>query len=354
MKIDRYLEGMIERDASDLFLRGGSNPKVRVYGEVVDLDNSYIEAGEMLFLIKEIVSEEKMHELYENKNYEGAFYFRDHWRFRVSVFFQRNSLALVIRKIDLRIEDFNSLNLPGEVLGPLCQERRGLVLLTGTTGSGKSTTIASMIEYINNHYKRHILSIEEPIEFTFEDKKSIINQREIGKDVKNYPDALRQFSLHSPDVLFIGNMRDGETMRAALDAAETGVLVFSTIHSVNASQTVERIMSFFAPYQHKQVLLQLSQLLKGVISLRLIPEKGQKGLFPIYEVMTLTPTISRLLRDFNIKDIPKYIEEGSVYGMVSFEQKLLEVVRSGKITTETAIDFSERKEELKMKIQHNL
>ncbi len=354
MKIGKYLEKMIEKDASDLFIRAGSVPKVRICGDVVDLDGKTLSPDEVLKITRDIFNEDELKGLFSTKSYEGAIYFRDHWRLRISAFYQRNSLALVLRKIDLRISSFEELNLPVKVLQSLCTERRGLVLLTGTTGSGKSTAIAAMIEYINKSFKKHILSIEEPIEFTFTDKKSIINQREIGRDVEGYQAALRQFALHSPDVIYIGNIRDKETMRAALEAAETGVLVVSTIHSVNAPQTVERIMNFFPPHQHNQILMQLSQLLKGVVSLRLVPQKGRDGLIPIYEVMVLSPTISRLLRECDIVEIPQYIEEGDVYGMVSFEQKLIEFVKQKKLDPEIALSFSDKKEELRMRIKHNL
>ncbi|MCD6539845.1 MAG: PilT/PilU family type 4a pilus ATPase [Candidatus Omnitrophica bacterium] len=352
MIIDRWLNKMVEIRGSDLFLRAKSPPKVRLFGEVVKLDEKKLEPPDLEEMIKELLTEEGFNELSQKKSYEGAFYFRENWRMRISVFYQRNSLALVIRAINLNILSFEELNLPSQVLRSLCAEKRGLVLLTGTTGSGKSTAIASMIEYINKNYRRHILSIEEPIEFTFTDKNSIINQREIGKDVDSYLGALRQFTLHSPDVIFIGNIRDEETMRAALDAAETGVLVFSTLHTVNASQTVERIISFFPSHQHPQVLMQLSQLLKGVVSLRLLPAKDGKGLIPAYEVMVLSPSISRLIRENKVWEIPSYIEQGEVYGMVSFEQMFLRLVKEGKIDKETAISFSDKKEELRMRIEH--
>ncbi|MBN2119814.1 MAG: PilT/PilU family type 4a pilus ATPase [Candidatus Omnitrophica bacterium] len=352
MLIDKQIEKMIELGGSDLFLRAGSVSKLRLFGDIITIDENIITAEHMFKIVKEIVPPESLETLYARKNYEGAFYFKENWRMRVSVFYQRNSLALVIRKIDLRIQDFEYLNLPGNVLKSLCKEKRGLILLTGTTGSGKSTAIASMIEHINKNFRFHVLSIEDPIEFTFTDKESIINQREIGKDVETYSAALRQFALHSPDVIFIGNIRDEETMRAALEAAETGVLVFSTLHTVNAPQTVERIISFFPTHQHTQVLMQLSQILKGVVSVRLIPRKEGKGLVPSYEIMVLSPTVSRLIRESKIWEIPRYMEEGEIYGMMSFEQCLIKLVREGKIHSEVAISTSDKKEELRLRLQN--
>jgi len=225
-------------------------------------------------------------------------------------------------------------------------ERRGLVLLTGTMGSGKSTTIASMVEYINNNAHKHIFTLEEPIEFTFTDKKSLINQRELGKDVSSYPAALRSFPLQSPDVIYIGNIRDLETMQAALIVAETGVLVLSTLHTVNAPQTVERIINFFPPHQHPQIRTQLSFLLKGVISLRLIPVKDGKSRVPAAEVMTLTPTIARLIREGKIWEMTRFLEESEMFGMVSFNQSLSKLVKDGLVTEAEAMEYADSKDEL--------
>ncbi len=351
MTLAKYVERMIKMEASDLFLRLNAVPLARVYGEVVPLMMEVISAEMMDEILREVVIEQDRPVLEQQRGYEGAIWFGGDIRLRISVFYQRGTPSIVIRKIDLRISTFDELLLPGTALQALCEQKRGLVLLTGTTGSGKSTTIASMIEYINKNFKKHILSIEEPIEFTFKDKNSIINQREVGKDVRSYADALRQFALHSPDVIFIGQIRDEETMKAALTAAETGVLVLSTLHTVNAPQSVERILSYFLPHQHSQVLMQLSQLLKGVVSQRLVPKKKGAGLVPAYEVMVLSPSVSRLIREGKIWEIPRYIEEGDIYGMVSFEQTLLRLVKSSVISTETALQFTDKKEELQMRLQ---
>jgi twitching motility protein PilT len=258
---------------------------------------------------------------------------------------QRNWPALVIRNIRSDIQSFEELNLPAKVLKELSLESRGLVLLTGSAGSGKSTTIASMIECINTNTSKHILTVEEPIEFTFKDKKSIINQRELGRDVSSYAVALRAFTLQSPDVIFIGNIRDYETMSAALTAAETGVLVLSTLHTVNAAQSVERIINFFPQYQHQEVRTQLSSLLKGVISLRLLPLKDGPGRIPAYEAMLLTPTISRLIREGKVWEITPFIEDGTIFGMQSFNQSLVKLVREGKVSEEMAASFSDNRDE---------
>ncbi len=352
MLINRFVEKTIEIKGSDLFLRVNSVPMARVCGDIVRLSDEIVNSDLMERMIRDFVKDDEIMIMEQNHGYEGAAWFKDNWRIRIGIFYQRGTPSMVIRIIDLRISGFEELRLPSEALKNLCAQRRGLVLLTGTTGSGKSTTIASMIEYINQTQKKHILSIEEPVEFTFKDKNSIINQREIGKDVKDYAIALRQFALHSPDVIFIGNIRDEETMSAALTAAETGVLVFSTLHTVNAPQTIERILSFFPPYQQDQISMQLSQLLKGVVSLRLIPKKDKTGLVACSEVMVLSPTVSRLIRERKINEIPRYIEEGEIYGMTSFEQSLLKLVKGSVIDAQTALSFSDKKEELQMRIQN--
>lgn len=342
---------MVEKDVSDVFIRANGKLRGRVYSKVVAISENIITSGDVEKIIKEIVSDKYGEKLNNEKGCEFAYWYKEFWRFRVGVFYQRNSLALVVRKIDLRIPTFEELNLPGEILEKFCRERRGIVFLTGITGSGKSTTIASMIEYINNNFGRHIFTVEEPIEFTFEDNKSVINQREIGVDVWSYKDALKQFTLHSPDVIYIGNIRDVETCYAALAIAQTGVLVFSTLHAVNAVSTIERIVNFFPPYQHTFILNQLSFLLKGVLSQRLLPREDKPGLIPAYESMVLSPSISRLIRENKLWEIPKYIESGSIYGMRSFQESLLTLLESNKITTEVALDYADKKEELAMKLR---
>jgi twitching motility protein PilT len=346
MKIRDYLKLMVEKNASDLFFRAGADIRMRIDGKVAAIDEHIVSAEEVKEAIKDLTSKEMKDFLREGLDADFGLYVPQlDNRFRVSIFMQRALPALVIRNIRKHIQTFEELNLPAEVLKKLCMEMRGLVLLTGTMGSGKSTALASMIEYINENSCRHILTIEEPIEFEFKDKKSIINQRELGIDVVSYPIALRALTMQSPDVIYIANIRDPETMSAALTAAETGVLVLSTLHTVNAPQTVERIINFFPPHQHQQTRDQLSSLLKGVISLRLVPAKEGAGRLPSYEVMMLTPTISRLIREAKTCDIPHFIEDGAVFGMQSFNQSLVHLVKEGKVSEEQAGNFADNKEE---------
>ena len=352
MGINEYLKLMVEKNASDMFFRAGANVRMRINGAITSLDERIISLEEVNEAVRELTSNELRDFLQRNLDVDFGIYLpKIRHRFRVSIFMQRNWPALVIRNIRSDIQSFEELNLPPDVLKTLSLESRGLVLLTGSAGSGKSTTIASMIEYINNHKQKHILTIEEPIEFTFEDRKSIINQRELNLDVSSYPSALRAFTLQSPDVIFIGNIRDHETMFAALTAAETGVLVLSTLHTVNTAQTIERIVNFFPPHQHSEMRTQLSLLLKGVISLRLLPRQDGRGRIPACEVMLLTPTISRLIREAKIWEIPRFIKEGEIFGMRSFTQSILKLIQEGLISKEVALEFCDNKDELNLALK---
>ena len=349
MEIKDLIKIMVDKDGSDLFFRTGATPRLRLDGKVVSAGTQEITLEQAKKAVEDLATPEQREALKKNLDVDFALFIEEFKRrFRVSVFTQRGSSSMVIRNVRNYIQNFEELKLPTEVLKKLSTENRGLVLLTGSAGSGKSTTIASMIEYINANTQKHILTVEEPIEFIFKDKNSFINQRDLGIDVLSYEIALRSFTLQSPDVIYISNIRDQQTMSAALTAAETGVLVLSTLHTINASQTVERIINFFPPHQHEQTRIQLSYLLKGVISLRLVPTKGKGGRIPAYEVMLLTPTISRLIREGKVWEIPQYIEEGGIFGMQSFNQTLVKLVRDGTIGEAEAMEFSDNREEFSL------
>lgn len=346
MTFKEILDTIIKHDASDAFIVPGGPLRARVYTEVRTIDDSVFTNREVEKFVAEITDPIDKERLKENRSCEMGIDHDSRWRFRIGIFYQNDALCIALRKIDLNLLSFDELNLPGSTLRKLCGERRGLVLLAGLTGSGKSTAIAATIEYINQNFGRHIITIEEPIEFTFKDKKSIINQRELGRDVRTYQKGLRETALHSPDVLYIGNIRDRETCYAALSAAETGVLVFSTLHTVNAVSTIERIVSFFPPEQHELIFNQLSFLLKAVVSLRLLPRSDKQGLIPAYEVMTLSPTIGSLINKHKIWEIPQHISSGQIYDMISFNQCLWELIRKKQISVETALQNSDEKENL--------
>jgi len=352
MSIKEILKIIVDKDASDLFYRAGGKPRARIDGKVEVISEKVLTVEDVNRAVDDLTSEQQKSNFKKNLDVDFAIYLEEFKRrFRVSIFMQRNWPAIIIRNVPSQVQTFEDLNLPAEVLKKLSLEKRGLVLLTGSAGSGKSTTLAAMIEHINSNAQKHILTVEEPIEFTFKDNLCTINQRELALDVSTYSAALRAFTLQSPDVIFIGNIRDAETMQAALTAAETGVLVLSTLHTVNASQTVERIINFFPPYQHTEMRTQLSMLLKGVISLRLLPRKSGSGRIPAYEVMLLTPTISRLIREAKTFEIPRFIEEGQLFGMQSFNQSLVKLVKDGLVSEEVASEFADNADELSLALK---
>jgi len=346
MSIKNMLKQMAERKASDLFYRVGGPIRFKIDGALVALDDKILTAEDLVEAVEDLTTP-KQREVFKSKlDVDFAVYVAElDLRFRVSVFMQRNWPSIVVRIVNKEVQTFEDLNLPANILKRLSMEKRGLVLLTGSMGSGKSTTIASMIEYININSKKHILTVEEPVEYTFKDKGSLINQRELGIDVTTYQSALRALTLQSPDVIFISNICDLETMSSAITAAETGVLVLSTLHTINAAQSIERIINFFPIHHHQEVRNQLSFLLKGVISLRLIPSISGTGRVPAYEIMLLTPTISRLIKEGKISEISKFIDEGVILGMQSFNQSLVKLVREGKVSEEQAAEFSDNKDE---------
>jgi len=346
---------MVEKNASDLFIRPGGYLSARILTEVRPISKDKLSVEDVETLVSKLADEYEKDRLLKTKSCEFTSFSSEgdkRWRFRIAIFYQKNNPTIAIRKIDLNILTFRDLNLPSPVLENLCRERRGLILLTGITGSGKSTTIASMIEFINNNFGKHILTVEEPIEFIFEDKKAMINQREVGRDVLSYGDALRQAVFHSPDVIYIGNIKDRETCHAALTAAETGALVLSTVHSVNATSTVERLINFFPSEQHSFIFNQLAFLLKGVVSLRLLPRIDGEGLIPSYEIMILSPTVSGLINKAMIREIPHYLTTSGIYGMNSFNQSLLDLVKQKKISAEVALDNSDEKNNLALQLKN--
>jgi twitching motility protein PilT len=273
-------------------------------------------------------------------------------RFRCAIFQQRGTVGLVLRVIPARILTTRELMLP-PVLERICDEARGLVLCTGTTGSGKSTTLAGMIDYINSGRTDHIITIEDPIEFLHRDKKAIVNQREIESDTRGFATALRSALRQDPDVILVGEMRDYETIETALLAAETGHLVFSTLHTLDATETINRIIAVFPPHHQKQIRIQLGQVLRAVISLRLVPRADGLGRVPAAEVLRMTPYIRECVEN---KDKTKYIREQislgtSQYGMQTFDQSLFSLYKAGLITLEEALKRSSNPDEFKLKIQ---
>ena len=353
MNINDLLKLAVERRASDLHLKVGSHPVIRVDGELQALiDVKRLMQEDTIAMAFSMMNSRQKQRFKEDLEIDLAYSVPGLGRFRCNVFQQRGSAGLVLRVIPAGVLSIRELMLP-KVLEKICQERRGLVLCTGTTGSGKSTTLASMIDHINSHRTEHIMTIEDPIEFLHRDKKSIVNQREVDVDTQSFAHALRSALRQDPDVILVGEMRDHETIETALLAAETGHLVFSTLHTIDATETVNRIIAVFPPHQQKQIRLQLAQVMRAVISLRLVPRADGTGRVPAVEVMIATGYIRECIEN---KERTKYIREQialgtSQYGMQTFDQSLYQLYKGGLITLDEALRRATNPDEFKLKIQ---
>ncbi len=353
MNINDLLKVAVERKASDLHLKVGSNPVIRIDGELQSLQEiKRLMQEDTIAMAFSIMNARQKQRFKEEFEIDIAYSVPGLGRFRCNIFQQRGTVGLVLRVIPARIKNLKELMLPA-VLSKICDERRGLVLCTGTTGSGKSTTLAAMIDAINAERTEHIMTIEDPIEFLHRDKKAIINQREIDVDTRTFSGALRSALRQDPDVILVGEMRDYETIETALLAAETGHMVLSTLHTLDATETINRIISVFPPHHQKQIRIQLGQVLKAVISLRLLPRADGIGRVPAVEVMRVTPYIRDCIEN---KEKTKFIREQislgtSQYGMQTFDQSLFQLYKSGLITLDEAIRRATNPDEFKLKIQ---
>jgi len=353
MDINELLKKAHSLDASDLHIKVGSPPILRIYGELTPLTSERKVAHEDALQIALAVMNSGQAEIFKKKSdIDLAYSLPGLGRFRCNVFKQRGTVGLVFRVIPTRIPTIDELNLP-EIIKKISMEQRGLVLVTGTTGSGKSTTLASMIDQINSMRTEHIMTIEDPIEYLHRDKNSIINQREIGSDTESFSKALRQALRQDPDIILVGEMRDFETIQTSLVAAETGHLVLSTLHTIDATETINRIIAVFPPYQHKQVRMQLASVLKGIISMRLMPKADGKGRVPAVEVLVATAMIRDCILDPDkTKTIPDAIEQGAVhYGMQTFDQSLFGLFKSGLITYEEALRRATNPDDFVLKVK---
>lgn len=353
MELNEILKIALQKKASDIHLKAGLPPVFRIHGELVP----QVEMGKispegiekMLFAIMTPMQKEKFK---REKDLDMAYGVAGLGRFRVNIFQQRGTLCSVFRAIPMGVPSIQELNLP-KIIEKLAMEERGLIVVTGTTGSGKSTTLASMIDHINSRVKKHIITIEDPIEYLLRDKNSIINQREVGTDTASFAQALRAALREDPDVIMVGEMRDKDTIETALLAAETGHLVLSTLHTLDAPETINRIISVFPPHQHRQIRIQLASVLKGVISQRLIPRADRKGRVPAVEVMINTALIRECIIDKDrTKEIRDIIAKGyTTYGMQTFDQSLLYLYTKGLITYEEAMKNATNPDDLALRIR---
>jgi twitching motility protein PilT len=353
MHINDLLKIAVERKASDLHLKVGAYPIIRVDGKLIPLvDLKRLMQEDTIAMAFSIMSARQKEKFKNNFEIDIAYSVPDLGRFRCNIFQQRGTVGLVLRVIPSRILSVRDLLLP-TVIERICGEQRGLILCTGTTGSGKSTTLAAMIDLINATRNEHIMTVEDPIEFLHRDKKSIVNQREVEVDTKGFSVALRSALRQDPDVILVGEMRDYETVETALTAAETGHLVLSTLHTLDATETINRIVAIFPPHQQKQIRLQLAAVLKAVISLRLMPRADGLGRVPAAEVLISTGLVRDCIENKEkTKLIKDAIQAGtSQYGMQTFDQSLFGLYKAGLITLEEALKRATNPDEFKLKIQ---
>lgn len=339
MDLRELLKIAVERKASDLHIKVGSPPVIRIDNRLIPLtEKPRVSQEDALRMISSVMNEEQRETFKEKHEIDLAYSVQGLGRFRANVFQQRSTIGMVMRVIPMKIDSIEELNLP-PVVEKLAMEARGLILVTGATGTGKTSTLATMVEHMNVHRTAHIITIEDPIEYLVRDKKCLVNQREVGTDTDSFAEALRSALRQDPDVILVGEMRDYETISTAILAAETGHLVLSTLHTVDATETINRIISVFPPYQQRQVRLQLASLLKGIISMRLIPRADGRGRVPAVEIMVATATMRECIVDSDrTRKIPDFIAAGhSQYGMQTFDQSLMILYKRGLITFEEAL-----------------
>jgi twitching motility protein PilT len=351
-ELDWLLKKVHQLGASDLHLRVKAPPILRINGKLVKLDLPPLEVDDVNEFVEKLLPLERRKDIPYIKNLDVAYSLPGICRFRVNIFKQRGTFAVVMRTIPFSIPKIDELNLP-KVIKKIALLQRGLVLVTGTTGSGKSTTLAAMLNELNEKESRVVITIEDPVEYLHRDKKCIFYQREIGNDADDFFTALRAALREDPDVILVGEMRDVETVRTALDAAETGHMVFSTLHTLDAKETINRVISFFPLNEQQAIRFQLASVLKATISQRLIPRADGKGRVPAVEVMVVTEAIrERIINPELTDEIPAFIEKGhGVYGSQTFDQSLYYLYRRGLITKEEALKYATKPDDLKLRIE---
>jgi twitching motility protein PilT len=343
----------VQRQASDLHLKVGVRPVLRVDHALAHVHECPpLTRADLEGVVTSVTTERQRRQFAERRELDLAYGVEGLGRFRANLFQQRGTIGMAFRVVPLQVQTIEALNLPA-VVATLAMEPRGMILVTGTAGSGKSTTLAAMIDHINTNGGGHILTIEDPIEFLHRDRRCLINQREVGVDTGSFADALRSALRQDPDVILVGEMRDFETVSTAIVAAETGHLVMSTLHTIDAAETINRIISIFPPYQQKQIRLQLASVLRGIISMRLIPRTDGNGRVPAVEVMVVTATVRECIVDPDrTRKIPEVIAAGgSEYGMQTFDQSLMTLYRTGLVSYEEALHWCSNPNDFALKVR---
>ncbi|MFN2348253.1 MAG: PilT/PilU family type 4a pilus ATPase [Thioalkalivibrio sp.] len=348
MTIEPYLKLMAQKNASDLFFTVGAPASVKIEGEMRPISRHTMAPGSVKEMAYELMDERKIEDFENTREMNIGISVEDLGRFRVNIYMQRGEVSMVIRYIKSDVPTIESLHLP-HVLKDLVLNSNGLVLVVGSTGSGKSTSLAAMLDYRNAQRAGHILTVEDPIEYAFTHRKSIVGQREVGLDTLSYENALREAMREAPDMIMIGEVRDRLTMEAALTYADTGHLVLSTLHAVNANQALDRIINFFPPDSRRQILMDLSLNIRGIMSQRLVTTKDGSRM-PAVEVMLNTPYISELIRKGEINAIKEIMEKGASVGMQTFDQSLFELYKAGKVTLPEALSKADSRGDLEWRI----
>ena len=344
-QVESWLGVMVQEQASDLILRANGRPSLRVDGKIRFLPGRVPGPGPMQEIFEGILGERRLREWTKTGSSDAAIQLDGLGRFRINAYRQLGEPAMVIRRINEQAPNLDDLDLPAEDLKQLSLRKRGLILVTGIAGSGKSTSLAGMIQYMNQNVERHVVTLEDPVELMFQEDRCVISQREVGTDTTSFSDGLRHALRQSPDVIFIGEVRDATTVVAALEATETGHMVMSTMHTVNAAQTLDRILGFFPGERHTQIRQRLADNLAGVLSQRLVPRMGG-GLIPAYELMIPTPHVRELIEEGQTTEMAKVIEGGNEAGLISFNECLRDLVQNKKVDLNDALASSDRPDEL--------
>lgn len=348
MRFEKLLKVAVTGGASDIILKVGTVPRFRLAGQLVDLQGDFVVSADIMTQwLQGIIPPHLRDKINKIEDIDFAHESEQNYRFRVNVFRQQRQFAMVLRVINNHIKTLEELQLPS-IMKQLAFEKRGLILVTGATGSGKSTTLAAMVEKINQNRSSHVITIEDPIEYTYQEKSATINQREIGLDTLSFASALRSSLRQNPDAILVGELRDTETVETALHAAETGHLVFSTLHTKDAMESLTRIQSFFQPHHHDLIKQMLAQTLRAVISQRLIPRRDKKGMVPAIEIMTTSKLIQDIILAGRSWDIPEVIQKGAKYGMQSFDQSIMDLYSRGIISRDTAISAASNPSDLEL------
>jgi len=351
MNVNELLQLMIKKGISDIHFKAASPPIVRINGKLISTNFEHFTAKHIHDLAYSLMNKDQQNLFEKEREIDISYEIDSVSRFRVNVYRQKNTIAVTLRVVPLKAKSFDDLNMPNEVLRKLSEETRGLILIAGITGAGKTTTMNSIINHINENFAYNVVTVEDPIEFFHKDNKSTISQREIGSDTKSFKNALKHVLRQDPDVVVIGEMREFEAISSGITSAETGHLVFSTIHTMDSVQTIDRIIDSYPPHQQIQVRMQLANILKGIIAQRLLISADGETRYPATEVLICTSLIRKLIAEGKSQEIYKSIEQGDYYGMHTFDQDLYRLYKQGKINLEEALENATNPDDLMLKIR---